>query len=110
MRTTYELTEPWWRAEAGPDGTVHVRCDERSSFTTIRTSIPMSAARGLHRQLGRVIQADDSDPAGGYSIKELMNVRQSICDPNADMDEARGEIVAVLDAYMRLIEKTKETS
>lgn len=108
MHTTYEMTQPWWRAEPGPDHTVHLKCEDGQSEVTVRTNITDHAARGLYRQLGRVLHEDNTDPTGsGYSIKELMDIRSSVRDPKAILDEAREEIIDVIDAYARLIEAAK---
>lgn len=102
MKTTYEFSPSLVYASAGKGELIHLFADEGQS-TTVKLEFDREQATRVRRGLGRLLDADDDDPTGGMSIKELYRLRTKLhLEDEVHLDE----LLPVIEGYIRLIEYT----
>src|SRR6185437_5481390 len=101
MKTTYDLRAADWSAFPVRDG-IKLRGVEGN--ITIQDSLTDEMATRLQRSLARCLQLPDHAQQG-WSITELMRLRQDVRDHNMLLGEISEEVLGLIDGYARLIEE-----
>jgi hypothetical protein len=112
MRTIIEMTlDNGYQLSPGTGGRgAQLQVSEGTTY--IRLRMRDDAALSLKRSLARLVDANVTDPnEGGLSIKELVEIRKTVeVGGVIDENEWDDQVIAIINAYIRLIERVDQAS